>query len=330
MDFPFEEIDEKIKEQKETTSKIIDEIKKIIVGQDVLIKRILTALLSSGHLLIEGVPGLAKTLTIKTIGEIFDLKFKRIQFTPDLLPADLVGTMMFSPKDQEFHPRKGPIFTNLLLADEINRAPAKVQSALLEGMEERQVTLSDYTFSLPFPFMVMATQNPLEYEGTYPLPEAELDRFMIKSLITYPYKNEETEIVKRYSVEGQEPELKKVANANTLKQFKKLIDKIYIDPRLQEYIINIVRATRKPEKYGLGEIKSYIDFGASPRASIYLTKVSKVNAFLEGRGFIIPEDIKELSYDILRHRIILSYRADADNVDNEKIISILLRRIRVP
>jgi MoxR-like ATPase len=329
MQLPFEETDKKIKEKISEIKIIKKEIGKVIVGQDRVINRILITLLSSGHILLEGVPGLAKTLIVRTIGEVFNLRFKRIQFTPDLLPADLTGTMMFNPKENSFVPRKGPLFTNLLLADEINRAPAKVQSALLEAMEEKQITLSDYTFPLPFPFMVLATQNPIEYEGTFPLPEAELDRFMLKTIVDYPDKREELDIVKKFSKDGK-IEVEKTVTVDKLKEFQELINDIFVDSRLQEYIIDIVRATRNPEKYDIKDIMKYIDYGASPRASLYLTMLSKAYAFLDGRGFVIPEDIKELAYDVLRHRIILSYNADADNVDCEKIISEILRTIPIP
>ncbi len=329
MELPFEEIDKKVKEKSGEIDSIVSEIKKVIIGQDYFIRRILIALLSGGHILVEGVPGLAKTLMIKTVGKVFDLKFKRIQFTPDLLPSDLIGTIVFNPKDATFSPKKGPIFTNLLLADEINRAPAKVQSALLEAMEEKQVTLDEYTFQLPFPFMVMATQNPIEYEGTYPLPEAELDRFMMKIKIKYPLRNEEIAIVKRFT-EDSLPPLAKLVDSKKIEEYRALIDKIYIDSRLREYLVDIIRATREPDKYGINEIKSYIEYGASPRASIYLLLASKANAFLEERGFVIPEDIKEVVHDILRHRIILSYSAEADNIDSESIISSIIRKIPLP
>ncbi len=329
MELPFEEIDSKVKEKSGEIDSIISEIKKIIVGQDYFIRRILISLFSGGHLLVEGVPGLAKTLAIKTVGAIFDLEFKRIQFTPDLLPADLIGTIVFNPKDATFSPKKGPIFTNLLLADEINRAPAKVQSALLEAMEEKQVTLDEYTFPLPYPFMVMATQNPIEYEGTYPLPEAELDRFMMKIKIKYPLRNEEVAIVKRFT-EDSLPPLSKVVDSKKVEEYRNLIKEIYIDSRLREYLVDVVRATREPENYGLSEIKSYIEYGASPRASIYLLQASKANAFLEERGFVIPEDIKEVVNDVLRHRIILSYSAEADNITSESIISNIVRKIPLP
>ncbi len=329
MELPFEEIDKKVKEKSGEIDSIVSEIKKIIIGQDYFIRRILIALLSGGHILVEGVPGLAKTLMIKTVGKVFDLKFKRIQFTPDLLPSDLIGTIVFNPKDATFSPKKGPIFTNLLLADEINRAPAKVQSALLEAMEEKQITLDEYTFQLPFPFMVMATQNPIEYEGTYPLPEAELDRFMMKIKVKYPLRNEEIAIVKRFT-ETSLPPLTKLVDSKKIEEYRNLIDEIYIDSRLREYLVDIVRATREPEKYGISEIKSYIEYGASPRASIYLLFASKANAFLEERGFVIPEDIKEVVHDILRHRIILSYSAEADNIDSESIISSIIRKIPLP
>ncbi len=329
MELPFEEIDKKIKEKTGEIKIIKKEINKVIIGQEKIINRILITLLSSGHILLEGVPGLAKTLIVRTIGEVFNLRFKRIQFTPDLLPADLTGTMMFNPKENDFTPRKGPIFTNLLLADEINRAPAKVQSALLEAMEEKQVTLSDYTFPLPYPFMVLATQNPIEYEGTFPLPEAELDRFMLKTVVEYPDRREELEIVKRFS-KFEDRKIDKIVTTDKIKEYKDLINDIYVDSRLGEYIVDIVRATRNPEKYDIKGIVKYIDYGASPRASLYLTKLSKAYAFLDGRGFVIPEDIKELAYDVLRHRIILSYNADAENIDCEKIIAEILKTIPIP
>ncbi len=322
-------ISEKIKKEGEIITKIISEMEKVIVGQKILLERIMIALITSGHILLEGVPGLAKTLAVKTLGEVLDLKFSRIQFTPDLLPADLTGTMIFNPKTSEFLTRKGPIFTNLLLADEINRAPAKVQSALLESMQELQVTIGDDTHKLNSPFMVMATQNPIEQEGTYPLPEAQIDRFLLKVKISYPSKEEERTIIERFS-SGNSPKASKVGSKSDILKLNKAYKMVYIDERIKEYILNIVSSTRYPEESGIGDIKNLIQFGASPRASIYLTDTARAYAFIKGRGYVTPEDIKTIGRDVLRHRIILSYEAEAEEMTSDDIITKIFDNIEVP
>ncbi len=322
-------INEKIKKESEIITKIMAEMQKVIVGQKTLLERIMIALITSGHLLLEGVPGLAKTLAVKTLGEVLDLNFSRIQFTPDLLPADLTGTMIVNPKTSEFLTRKGPIFTNLLLADEINRAPAKVQSALLESMQELQVTIGDNSHKLDKPFMVMATQNPIEQEGTYPLPEAQIDRFLLKVLITYPEKEEESTIIERFS-SGNFPVASKVGSKEDIKKLGSAYKMVYIDDRIREYILNIVFATRFPEESGIKDLKNFIQFGASPRASIYLTDASRAFAFIRGRGYVTPEDIKTIGRDVLRHRIILSYEAEAEEMTSDNIITKIFDNIEVP
>jgi MoxR-like ATPase len=302
---------------------------KVIVGQKELLERMMIALLASGHLLLEGVPGLAKTLAVKTLARVTDLNFKRIQFTPDLLPADLTGTMVFNPKTAEFTTRKGPIFTNLLLADEINRAPAKVQSALLEAMQELQVTIGEESHPIAGPFMVMATQNPIEQEGTYPLPEAQVDRFLLKVKITYPQKSEEKEIVERMAGGSTIP-LKPVLGRAALVRLQKAYQMVYIDERIKDYIINLVHATRFPQEAGIAKLKNLIQFGASPRASIYLTETSKALAFIRHRGYVTPEDVKTIGRDVLRHRIILSYEAEAEGLTSDDIISDVFNNVVVP
>lgn len=305
------------------------EIAKVIVGQDDLIKKILVALIADGHILIEGVPGLAKTLTVKTLAEILNGSFQRIQFTPDLLPADVTGTLIFNPKEGTFSVRKGPVFANMVLADEINRSPAKVQSALLEAMQERQVTIGDETYKLPEPFMVLATENPVEQEGTYPLPEAQVDRFMLKINIGYPTKTEERQILERMAVNNTPKVTGKIMLDQVLKA-RQVADGIYVDERVKEYILNLVFATRYPKEYKLDKLAPYILYGASPRASIYLTKAIKAYAFLDGRGYVTPEDVKEIGPDVLRHRILLTYEAEAENVTTEEIIEKLFATIEVP
>ncbi len=323
------EINEMIKEKSAFIKILKSEVKKKIVGQDYMIDRILIAIFTDGHILIEGVPGLAKTLTVNTIAEAMELKFKRIQFTPDLLPSDLTGSLIFDNKSGEFYPKKGPIFTNVLLADEVNRAPAKVQSAMLEAMQEKQVTIGEETHKLPSPFFVMATQNPIEQEGTYPLPEAQTDRFMLKLKIDYPEFEEERKILDLYE-KDYDIEIKKVIKPEEILNVKKTIEQIYVDEGIKDYILRIVFATRYPEKYNLSDIKKYIDFGASPRASLYLLKGAKALAFLKGRGFVIPDDIKEIGYDILRHRIILSFEAEAENLTTDDIIREIFSAVEVP
>jgi MoxR-like ATPase len=322
-------INEKIKEDSVAVEQTLAEMAKVIVGQKELLERMLIALLASGHILLEGVPGLAKTLAVKTLARVTDLTFKRIQFTPDLLPADLTGTMVFNPKTAEFYTRKGPIFTNLLLADEINRAPAKVQSALLEAMQELQVTIGEESHAIARPFMVLATQNPIEQEGTYPLPEAQIDRFLLKVKITYPQKTEEKEIVNRMSG-GLEIPLKPVLSRAALDKLQKSYQMVYIDERIKDYIINLVFATRFPQEAGIARLKNLIQFGASPRASIYLTETAKALAFIRRRGYVTPEDVKTIGRDVLRHRIILSYEAEAEGLTSDDIISDVFNNVVVP
>jgi MoxR-like ATPase len=323
------EINEKIKEKSSFVSVLKNEVKKRVVGQNYMIDRILIALFTDGHILLEGVPGLAKTLTVNTIAEAINLSFKRIQFTPDLLPADLTGSLIFDSKSGDFYPKKGPIFTNILLADEVNRAPAKVQSAMLESMQEKQVTLGNESHKLPSPFFVLATQNPIEQEGTYPLPEAQTDRFMLKIKVDYPTLGEEKKIMEMYG-KSNNIQINKIIKPEDIMEVGKTIDEIYVDDGIKDYILRIVFATRKPEEYKLFDLKQYIDFGASPRASLYLLKGAKALAFLKGRGFVTPDDIKEIAYDVLRHRIILSFEAEAEELSTEDIIKEILSNIEVP
>jgi MoxR-like ATPase len=304
-------------------------MEKIIVGQRILLERMMIGLLCSGHILLEGVPGLAKTLAVKTLAQVLDLQFKRIQFTPDLLPADLTGTMVFNPKTSEFHTRKGPIFTNLLLADEINRSPAKVQSALLEAMQELQVTIGESSHVIDPPFMVMATQNPIEQEGTYPLPEAQIDRFLLKVKITYPSREEEKAIVNRMTGAAL-PTPGRVCSGEEISRINKAYKMVYIDEKIKDYIIGIVFATRFPQEAGLGKLKNLIQFGASPRASIYLTETARALAFVRRRGYVTPEDVKTIGRDVLRHRIILSYEAEAEEMTTDDIITEIFNNIEVP
>ncbi|MCP4216044.1 MAG: MoxR family ATPase [bacterium] len=322
-------INEKIGEESRIVENIISEMEKVIVGQHQLLERMMVALLASGHILLEGVPGLAKTLTVKTMSEVLDLKFNRIQFTPDLLPADLTGTMVFNPKTSEFYTHKGPIFTNLLLADEINRAPAKVQSALLESMQELQVTIGEESHVITKPFMVMATQNPIEQEGTYPLPEAQVDRFLLKVKVGYPTKEEEKLIVNRMT-STIKPQVNKVCSLDDITRINKSYKMVYIDEKIKDYIINLVFATRFPEEAGLPKLKNLIQVGASPRASIYLTETAKALAFVRRRGYVTPEDIKTIGRDVLRHRIILSYEAEAEELTTDDIITEIFDNIIVP
>ena len=302
---------------------------KVIVGQKHLVDSLLISLLSDGHILLEGVPGLAKTLAINTWSKLVDADFSRIQFTPDLLPADVTGTMIYSQKDEKFQVKRGPVFANFVLADEINRAPAKVQSALLEAMQEHQVTIGDNTFALPDPFLVMATQNPIEQEGTYPLPEAQMDRFMLKVVISYPTIEEEKLII-RENLAGKLPEVKPVTTKAEIARAREIVREVYIDEKIEQYIADIVFATRFPEKYGLGELKSLISFGGSPRASINLAKAARAYAFIKRRGYVVPEDVRAVAYDVLRHRIGLSYEAEATNVTAEEIISQIINKVQVP
>lgn len=318
-----------IEQQSAFITNITSGMERVIVGQKHLIDSLLISLLSNGHILLEGVPGLAKTLAIKTLSQLIDSDFSRIQFTPDLLPADVIGTLVYSQKNENFQVKKGPVFANFVLADEINRAPAKVQSALLEAMQERQVTIGSSTFDLPTPFLVMATQNPIEQEGTYPLPEAQVDRFMLKVVIDYPTLEEEKLII-RENLRGSMPEVKPVVGVDEIIKAREVVQQVYIDEKIEQYIADIVFATRYPERYGLENQKSLITFGASPRASINLAKAARAYAFIRHRGYVVPEDIRAVAYDVLRHRIGLSYEAEADNVSSEEIISNIINKVEVP
>jgi len=329
METDIKKIHERIQKESVFVQSLKAEISKIIVGQQDLIEKILVGLFSDGHILLEGVPGLAKTLTIKSLAGAIHTEFKRIQFTPDLLPADLVGTMVFSPKSQEFSMRKGPIFTQLLLADEINRAPAKVQSALLEAMQEKQVTIGDSSYPLPELFLVLATQNPIEQEGTYPLPEAQVDRFMMKLRVSYPSRAEELDILNRMSHQSI-PKIKPVIQPEDILKARANVKEIYIDEKIKNYILDIVFATRNPEEFKLGDLKKMIAYGASPRATLYLTQAAKAYAFLQGRGYVTPEDVKSIGPDILRHRVILTYEAEAEETTSEEVIQTLFNTIEVP
>jgi MoxR-like ATPase len=302
---------------------------KVIVGQRYMLERMFLALLCNGHVLLEGVPGLAKTLSITVLAKAIKAGFGRIQFTPDLLPADLVGTQIYRQSDGEFYTRKGPLFTNIILADEINRAPAKVQSALLEAMQEKQVTIGDETFELPRPFMVLATQNPIEQEGTYPLPEAQLDRFMLKLRIDYPTQDQERVILDRMAATSTEVNINPVISPEEIFELRKVVDSIYIDDKIKDYIVDVVCATREPGRYGL-EIGQFINYGASPRATIYLALAAKANAFMQGRGFVTPQDVKSIGADVLRHRVIVSYEAEAEDKTSEDIIRMVFDNIEVP
>ncbi|MFH1259425.1 MAG: AAA family ATPase [Elusimicrobiota bacterium] len=322
-------LNERVKEESVVVDNLTNEIGKVIVGQSYIVERLLVGLLANGHVLLEGVPGLAKTLAVKTLSDCIQTKFQRIQFTPDLLPADLIGTMIYNPKGGDFVAKKGPIFANLILADEINRAPAKVQSALLEAMQERQVTIAENTYPLEDPFLVLATQNPIEQEGTYPLPEAQVDRFMLKLKITYPSRDEEKEILERMT-NPVLPKAGKVANPQDILKARRVMADIYIDEKIKNYILDIVMATRQPDKYKLADLKNLIAYGASPRATIYLTLASKALAFVRRRGYVTPEDVKSVGMDVLRHRIIVTYEAEAEETTSEDIIRQILDQIEVP
>lgn len=327
--FDIRELNIRIEQQSAFVSSLTLGMDKVIVGQKHLVDTLLIGLLSDGHILLEGVPGLAKTLAIKTLSQLIDAKYSRIQFTPDLLPADVVGTMVYSQKDENFQVKKGPVFANFILADEINRAPAKVQSALLEAMQEHQVTIGDKTFPLPDPFLVMATQNPIEQEGTYQLPEAQVDRFMLKAVIDYPTLQEEKLII-RENLHGSLPEVKPVTTAKEIIDAREVVRQVYIDEKIEQYIADIVFATRYPERYALNELKDLIAFGGSPRASISLAKAARAYAFIKRRGFVVPEDVKAIAHDVLRHRIGLTYEAEATNVRSEEIVSKIINKVEVP
>ena len=329
MDKSIEAIHKKIQEESVFVEKITEEIGKVIVGQKYMVERLLIGLLSNGHVLLEGVPGLAKTLTVRTLSAAIQTKFQRIQFTPDLLPADLVGTLIYDQKNGKFQTKKGPIFANIILADEVNRSPAKVQSALLEAMQERTVTIGENTFPLDDPFLVLATQNPIEQEGTYPLPEAQVDRFIMKLSIDYPTPEEELQIMRRMSV-GPEPKANFVVSPKDIIKARRVVEEIYIDPKIEQYIVDIVFATRNPKNYGLEDLADLIAYGASPRASIYLAKTAKAHAFLKRRGYVTPEDVRAIGMDVLRHRVIVTYEAEAEELGAEDVVRKVLNKIEVP
>jgi MoxR-like ATPase len=319
------QLNERIQREAGFVQQVVNETSRVIVGQERLINRLLIALLSNGHILIEGVPGLAKTLAVRTLAATIEARFQRIQFTPDLLPADLIGTQIYNPRTGEFTPRQGPIFNNIILADEINRAPAKVQSALLEAMEERQVTLGDQTHRLDDPFMVLATQNPIEQEGTYPLPEAQLDRFMLKVIVGYPTRPEEKVIMERMS--GERPEVpRSVVNTEAIKEARSVVNTIYVDDKIKDYVLNIIFATREPS----ADLKPLIEYGASPRATIFLIKAAKAHAFLRGRGYVTPDDVKQIAGDVLRHRVVVTFEAQAEDVTPAHVIQQIMNRVEVP
>ena len=323
------ELNERIERQSAFVTNLTTGMDQVIVGQKHLVESLLIGLLSDGHVLLEGVPGLAKTLAIKTLASLIDAQYSRIQFTPDLLPADVIGTMVYSQKDETFQVKKGPVFANFVLADEFNRAPAKVQSALLEAMQERQVTIGNETFGLPKPFLVLATQNPIEQEGTYPLPEAQVDRFMLKVVIDYP-KLEEEKLIIRQNINGDKFEVKPILKADEIIEARKVVRQVYLDEKIEKYIVDIVFATRYPEKYDLKELKDMIGFGGSPRASINLALAARSYAFIKRRGYVIPEDVRAVAHDVLRHRIGLTYEAEASNMTSDEIVSKILNKVEVP
>jgi len=330
MSQTIEEITQRVREAGEFIPLLTSEIKKVIVGQDYLTERLILALITNEHILLEGVPGLAKTTSVNTLAQTIQAQFKRIQFTPDLLPADLLGTQIYQPKTGEFSIKKGPLFANIILADEINRAPAKVQSALLEAMQERQITIGGETFSLSYPFMVIATQNPIEQEGSYPLPEAQVDRFMLKLKIDYPTKEEERTIMQRMSSNKQHVKVQKIIQPEVLLKAQEIINSIYIDSNLEDYILNLVAATRNPAIQNLPKLVNLIQYGASPRASIFLHRLSKAYAFMQGRGFVVPQDIKTIGFDVLRHRVILTYEAEAENICTDDVLQQIFDTVEVP
>lgn len=323
------ELNMRIEQQSGFVTNLVAGMNRVIVGQKHLIDSLLISLLSDGHILLEGVPGLAKTLAIKTLSQLIDADYSRIQFTPDLLPADVIGTLIYSQKDNMFQVKKGPVFANFVLADEINRAPAKVQSALLEAMQEHQVTIGDNTFKLPNPFLVMATQNPIEQEGTYQLPEAQVDRFMLKVIIDYPTLEEEKLII-RENISGNMPKVTPVTTADEILKASEVVNQVYVDEKIEQYVTDIVFATRYPDRYGMPELKDMITFGGSPRASINLARAARAYAFIKHRGYVVPEDVRAVAHDVLRHRIGLSYEAEASNVTSEDIVSKIINKVEVP
>ena len=324
------ELNIRIEQQSAFVTNLVTGMDRVIVGQKHLVDSLLIGLLSDGHILLEGVPGLAKTLAIKTLAQLIDSDYSRIQFTPDLLPADVIGTMIYSQKDEKFQVKKGPVFANFVLADEINRAPAKVQSALLEAMQEKQVTIGSDTFLLPNPFLVMATQNPIEQEGTYPLPEAQVDRFMLKVMIDYPKIDEEKKIIRQNITQGDRVKVKPIMSTKEIEEARDVVRQVYLDEKIEQYIADIVFATRTPDKYGLKELKGLIGFGGSPRASINLALAARAYAFIKHRGYVIPEDVRAIAHDVLRHRIGLTYEAEASNVTAEEIVSKIINKVEVP
>ncbi len=329
MNGEIQAIADQVTAQSGFVERILEETGKVIVGQRYMVERVLMGLLGGGHVLLEGVPGLAKTMAVRTIADAIDATYSRIQFTPDLLPADVVGTQIYDPRNQSFFPKQGPVFANLVLADEVNRAPAKVQSALLEAMQERQVTLGDRTFPLPDPFIVLATQNPIEQEGTYPLPEAQVDRFMLKVKVGYPTREEERQIMDRMSV-AEPPRARKVVSTADLAAARAVVHRIYVDEKVKDYVVSLVFATRDPRAAGLSDVAPLVEWGASPRASLYLLLAARAHAFLRRRAFVTPEDVKAVAHDVLRHRITLTYEAEAEEVTPEKVVSRVLERVEVP
>jgi len=322
-------LENQIQDKGKQVARLVSEMEKVVVGQSKMINRLLIGLFTNGHILLEGVPGLAKTLTVSTLAKALHLKFQRIQFTPDLLPADLIGTLIYNQQQGKFEVKKGPVFAHIVLADEINRSPAKVQSALLEAMQEKQVTIGDETFKLEQPFLVMATQNPVDQEGTYPLPEAQVDRFMLKVFIDYPTKAEEKAIMRRMAKTSEKHEVQAVLSRSDIFDIRTLVDQITLSEKLEDYIVDLVMATRKPQDYGLKEVADYIDFGASPRASLALNLGAKAQAFLSGRAYVLPEDVKEIASDVLNHRILLNYEAEAEEITSEQVIEQLLKTVKI-
>jgi len=329
MEQDIKRINDLVSRESLFVEQVLGEVRKVIVGQKALLDRLLIGLLGGGHLLLEGVPGLAKTLSVKTLSDVIEAKFQRIQFTPDLLPADLIGTMIYNQKDGQFVPRKGPLFANIILADEINRAPAKVQSALLEAMQEMQVTIGDTTYPLAPPFLVLATQNPIEQEGTYPLPEAQVDRFMLKLKVGYPSREEERQILERMAVIAQPRKITPTVTPAEILAARALVDQIYLDDKIKEYVVNLVFATREPATFQL-DLGPLIEYGASPRATLYLTLAAKAHAFLQGRGYVTPQDVKSIAPDVLRHRLIVTYEAEAEDIDADEVVKRVLDGVPVP
>jgi MoxR-like ATPase len=324
------ELNEEIRRESQFVDQLYSEVGKVIVGQQYMIERLLIALLTNGHILLEGVPGLAKTLTVNTMSQAIDTRFQRLQFTPDLLPADLLGTLIYNQKEGEFTTKKGPIFSNIILADEINRSPAKVQSALLEAMQERQVTIGEQTFPLDDPFLVLATQNPIEQEGTYPLPEAQVDRFMLKITVGYPNKDEEREILRRVAHVNRQQNVSPVVTPEAILKARRVVDNVYMDEKIENYMLDIVFATREPQQYGIEELRPLIQYGGSPRASINLVLASKAHAFLQHRGYVTPDDVRAIGMDVLRHRVIVTYEAEAEEITSEDVIKQVFAEIEVP